>query len=434
MEMGGTDHSTATDSTDNVTARALRAQTLNMISVLLNPLKVLPTDEGIPRDWRGLAQLAGLDGNITMGLGCKTDPTSEVLKMWISKSGVASIGLLKSFLGEMDRWDVVDDTSSMMEQDIKEYSARAKNIDERDRHIAVESDKHILTVDDVCRIEKGLQPQNYDAFLLYAEEDVDFAMEIIEKMEKDYGLKLCIKDRDLVGGLTFEHEAIMKLISERCNRLIVVVSPNFLKSEANKFFVTFAQALGIEQRQRKVVPCLYQRCQLPPELSYYFLLDFNRAGKLWNVWEKLRDSIQAPSLTPDNRRIPESRSWSPLASIPDNLVTLHHQDPPPPYSPSDVTLGAPVSLSVPSNVPGYFSTSNPGEMGWNRISLSASESNLVAQNVSENSLTNNRHGSELDIRQASQTGKDKGKSLRWLRKLLPKEGKKKKHKKKALCN
>ncbi|XP_046389682.1 myeloid differentiation primary response protein MyD88 isoform X2 [Ischnura elegans] len=283
MEMGGTDHSTATDSTDNVTARALRAQTLNMISVLLNPLKVLPTDEGIPRDWRGLAQLAGLDGNITMGLGCKTDPTSEVLKMWISKSGVASIGLLKSFLGEMDRWDVVDDTSSMMEQDIKEYSARAKNIDERDRHIAVESDKHILTVDDVCRIEKGLQPQNYDAFLLYAEEDVDFAMEIIEKMEKDYGLKLCIKDRDLVGGLTFEHEAIMKLISERCNRLIVVVSPNFLKSEANKFFVTFAQALGIEQRQRKVVPCLYQRCQLPPELSYYFLLDFNRAVVFRNL-------------------------------------------------------------------------------------------------------------------------------------------------------
>jgi hypothetical protein len=27
--------------------------------------------------------------------------------------------------------------------------------------------------------------------------------------------------------------------------LIVIASPNFLKSEANKFFVTFATALGI---------------------------------------------------------------------------------------------------------------------------------------------------------------------------------------------
>lgn len=48
-----------------------------------------------------------------------------------------------------------------------------------------------------------------------------------------------------MGGLTFEHEAIMRLIAKRCNRLIVIASPNFLKSEANKFFVTFATALGI---------------------------------------------------------------------------------------------------------------------------------------------------------------------------------------------
>jgi len=54
-----------------------------------------------------------------------------------------------------------------------------------------------------------------------------------------------LRDRDLVGGLTFEHEAIMRLIAKRCNRLIVIASPNFLKSEANKFFVTFATALGI---------------------------------------------------------------------------------------------------------------------------------------------------------------------------------------------
>lgn len=57
--------------------------------------------------------------------------------------------------------------------------------------------------------------------------------------------QLCIRDRDLIGGLQFEHDAIIKLIAERCRRLVVVVSSNFLKSKANKFFVTFAQALAL---------------------------------------------------------------------------------------------------------------------------------------------------------------------------------------------
>lgn len=57
--------------------------------------------------------------------------------------------------------------------------------------------------------------------------------------------QLCLKERDLVAGISFEHEAIMRLISERCNRLIAIISPDFLKSPANKFFMNYAQATGI---------------------------------------------------------------------------------------------------------------------------------------------------------------------------------------------
>ncbi|KAJ9590665.1 hypothetical protein L9F63_016293, partial [Diploptera punctata] len=157
-------------------------------------------------------------------------------------------------------------------------------------------DKQILTIADVYRFEQGLEPQRYDAFLLFAEEDQDFAMRIVDKLENYYELKLCLKDRDLVGGLTFEHEAIMRLIAMRCNRLIVIASPNFVKSEANKFFVTFATALGIEQRLRKVVPVMYQKCQLPPELAYYFWLDYSRSGRLYDFWTKLHNSVLSPSI------------------------------------------------------------------------------------------------------------------------------------------
>lgn len=58
-------------------------------------------------------------------------------------------------------------------------------------------------------------------------------------------LQLCVKDRDLLGGLSSQHSAMLRLISERCNRLIVIISPAFLQSPANTFFIDFAQALGI---------------------------------------------------------------------------------------------------------------------------------------------------------------------------------------------
>jgi len=49
---------------------------------------------------------------------------------------------------------------------------------------------HVFFAADVQRLEQGLEPQHYDAFLLFAEEDQDFAMQILDRMETDYGLKV----------------------------------------------------------------------------------------------------------------------------------------------------------------------------------------------------------------------------------------------------
>jgi hypothetical protein len=49
---------------------------------------------------------------------------------------------------------------------------------------------HVFFAADVHRLEQGLEPQHYDAFLLFAEEDQDFAMQILDRMETDYGLKV----------------------------------------------------------------------------------------------------------------------------------------------------------------------------------------------------------------------------------------------------
>lgn len=52
-----------------------------------------------------------------------------------------------------------------------------------------EKEEPILTEDDAKLAQRGLPPQRYHAFVLYADEDVEFAAELIERMES-VGLKV----------------------------------------------------------------------------------------------------------------------------------------------------------------------------------------------------------------------------------------------------
>jgi len=45
-------------------------------------------------------------------------------------------------------------------------------------------------IGDVHRLKQGLETQYYDAFLLYAEEDIHFANEMVEKLETQFKLKV----------------------------------------------------------------------------------------------------------------------------------------------------------------------------------------------------------------------------------------------------
>lgn len=56
------------------------------------------------------------------------------------------------------------------------------------------SDSNILTTSDVIRAQKGLPPQMYDAFVLYADADLNYASEMLTKLEDnpDYSFKVNI--------------------------------------------------------------------------------------------------------------------------------------------------------------------------------------------------------------------------------------------------
>lgn len=180
-------------------------------------------------------------------------------------------------------------------EDAKVFLSNSKSADKENRSsreiIYADPDNNIITEDDLECNEKGLPLRIYDAFVMFDDKDLEFATELIEKCENN-GHSLCVKDRFL-GGLTFESEAILNLLSKRCNRLIIIVSKAFLKSPMQIFITNFAQALGIEQGQRKIIPCLLEQCELPQMLRYCFRLDYYRNNKLFDFWDKLDKSLRA---------------------------------------------------------------------------------------------------------------------------------------------
>lgn len=283
MEEAAQEVDNPNDNKYNVSIRRLRKETKKVISSALKHLMVLPTDEGLPRlvwhetfleacllafhfvyrDWQGLAELVAIPGERITQLQHEQneeDPTLKVLNLWVEKSpDDSTIKNLFKHLERLDRFDIVDDVQELVGMNLSytilRFCTNCLKFIDNDIKIASEESQDvcvtnnccnddILTLDDYDSISSGNGPQKYDAFVLFAKEDMNFATKLIDIMEKEYNLKFCTKDRDLVGG-NFSHDIIIKLIEERCARVLVIFSKHFFESPYNNFLASFAQRLGI---------------------------------------------------------------------------------------------------------------------------------------------------------------------------------------------
>lgn len=92
-----------------------------------------------------------------------------------------------------------------------------------------------------------------------------------------------------------ESDSTMRIISERCNRLVVLFSEAFFSKQSNldDFLLKYAQTIGIERQQRKIVPvCISDDSVIPSQFKMYFGLKYRDSNR-FQFWEQLRDSIRA---------------------------------------------------------------------------------------------------------------------------------------------
>ncbi|KAE9529721.1 hypothetical protein AGLY_011817 [Aphis glycines] len=270
----------------NTMISILRLPTRERLSCMLNAKKVIPSPENIPRDWRGLCTLL----NYTIPSGCDpTDPIDKIFKFCEAKTTIAHF---IQCLQRIDRYDVVEETEELIISDVKYFKEQCSSLANPAPVVAPNDfDINIITLDDINTSNNGLPLSRYDAFLLYDKADIQSATAVVEKLETDYKLKLCLKDRDLRPGVMFEYQSIIKLISDRCNWLIIIVSNDFSNSPWNRFIMNYIQSLAIEQRIPKIIPCVFGECTLPQELKCYVHLFFNKDNPFCDPWKKLRITV-----------------------------------------------------------------------------------------------------------------------------------------------
>ncbi|CAL1274031.1 unnamed protein product, partial [Larinioides sclopetarius] len=123
-----------------------------------------------------------------------------------------------------------------------------------------------------------------------------------------------------------EYKTNLQLIQERCNRVLIVLSPNFIKSAACEVQATFAVCVGSDENCRKIVPILVQPCEsIPWILKYRNIIDFTKPGIQEWVWDILKSSLRdvsSPTDSPSSKKLEvEKRTELP------QLSSLHSSNP-----------------------------------------------------------------------------------------------------------
>ncbi|KAH8372385.1 hypothetical protein KR093_011290 [Drosophila rubida] len=290
----------------------LSIETKRQLSCMLNRKKVLRTEDGYERDWRGIAYLAKLTNLLDENVH---KPMEAVITTWIQHNPTtAEVGYLEQYLGIIDRWDVQDDIKENLIKDTERYNLKKQqreqlvlsrsspppSVELREKNNnSLAQPVNILTLDDEKCLQMGLPLPRYNACVLYAEADIEHAKNIMENLEyPPYNMKLFLKHRDILPGVPFEHVELSEFMTHRCNHLIVVLTEEFLSSRENTYLVNFTQKLQIESHRRKIIPIVYNyKMALPQTLSIYTRLVYEQHSALFNFWNRLASSLYDMNVT-----------------------------------------------------------------------------------------------------------------------------------------
>ncbi|KAK7092607.1 myeloid differentiation primary response protein MyD88-like [Littorina saxatilis] len=342
----------------DVSILALRMSSRKRLGMYLD-IEAIPLHSGFIPNYEGLSELIGFEFIEQMKFQREKDHTQSLLLEWGNRPELnPTLGKLLEYLLQLERFDVLEDCKEIIRFDaehfLKKKAAGSSEINPvQDATISQSpfniddmkvDETAIMTIQDV---EKG-GPTYYDAFVCYHPDgdDLKFVKTMIEKMEcPPFNLKLFVPHRDDLPGAS-KHVISAKLIQDRCKRMVIVMSPRYLQSDACDFQTKFAHALSPGSRSKKLVPVLVQYCETPNILRHVTMCDYTRGDMTGWFWDRLTKSLQAPlnpseiQIDPSNLSEIKMNIDSPSSDLTSSLSSLSK-------SSSTSSLNRPSAKTVP---------------------------------------------------------------------------------------
>ncbi|XP_030625378.1 myeloid differentiation primary response protein MyD88 isoform X2 [Chanos chanos] len=229
---------------------ALNINVRKRLSLFLNPTNTVASD------WMTIAEMMGFSYLEIKNYEKRENPTKSILDDWQARCAEANVGKFLSILEEADRKDILSELKNSI----------------------------------------GPSPETFDAFICYCQSDFPFVDEMIRQLEQtEYSLKLCVFDRDVLPG-TCVWTITGELIERRCKRMVVVISDDYLESDACDFQTKFALSLCPGARSKRLIPVVYKPMKrpFPSILRFLTVCDYTRPCTQAWFWIRLAKALSLP--------------------------------------------------------------------------------------------------------------------------------------------
>ena len=137
----------------------------------------------------------------------------------------------------------------------------------------------------------------YDVFVSYSSANKEWVRKIFVPILEKAGLKVCDYYRDFDVGAPIVMEMERAILESR--KTIPVLSPAYLKSGWTEFESLMFQTLDAANRNRRVLPVIFETCELPLRIKYMNCINFANPDDIDIEWERLSRALEvtlSPSL------------------------------------------------------------------------------------------------------------------------------------------
>jgi hypothetical protein len=132
---------------------------------------------------------------------------------------------------------------------------------------------------------------DYDVFISYSSQDKAWVRgELLPHLEAS-GLRVCIDTRDFRPGAPSVTEMERAVLTSR--KTVLVLTPDYVASAWTEFETLLLQTLDPAARQRRIVPLLKVRVELPLRIGYLSYVDFSDPQDQALAWTRLLNALDA---------------------------------------------------------------------------------------------------------------------------------------------